>query len=59
MTLEAIGVPLLYARVDLARSDAGDPILSELELIEPSLFMYTAPDACARMVAAIERAQNA
>lgn len=53
--LSVIDTPLLYARVDLARNDAGEPMLSELELIEPSLFMYTAPEAPARLVAAIER----
>lgn len=30
---------LLYARVDLARDDAGAPVLMELELVEPSLFL--------------------
>ncbi len=53
--LSVIDPPVLYARVDLARDEAGAPMLSELELIEPSLFMYTAPEASARLVAAIER----
>ena len=47
--------PLLYARVDLARDEAGRPHLMELELIEPSLFFDRCPEAAARMAAAIER----
>lgn len=31
--------PPLYARVDIVRGDNGDPLLIELELVEPSLFM--------------------
>ncbi len=34
---------LLYARVDLLQSDAGEPVLLELELAEPSLFLTHAP----------------
>jgi len=44
----------LYARVDLARDDDGRPCLMELELVEPTLFFNCAPDAVARMVAALE-----
>lgn len=44
---------LLYARVDLARDDAGAPRVMELELIEPSLFLAQHPPALARFVAAI------
>lgn len=33
----------LYARVDLVASDAGDPLVIELELIEPSLYLDVAP----------------
>jgi glutathione synthase/RimK-type ligase-like ATP-grasp enzyme len=47
--------PLLYARVDLARDDAGRPHLMELELMEPSLFLPHAPHAAARLAAAIAR----
>jgi len=38
----------LYARVDLIRSDEGDPCLLEVELTEPSLFFSHAPGAAAR-----------
>ena len=35
--------PLLYARVDMVPGSNGRPILMELELTEPSLFMVTTP----------------
>jgi glutathione synthase/RimK-type ligase-like ATP-grasp enzyme len=40
--LEAVGRPLLYARVDCVDTEKG-PMLMELELIEPSLFLPLAP----------------
>jgi hypothetical protein len=36
---EPHGADLLYARVDLLRSDRGEPVLIELELTEPYLFL--------------------
>ena len=48
--------PLLYARVDLLRGDDGAPVLLELELTEPSLFLRTAPGAPERLAAAIAAA---
>ncbi|HXU83665.1 MAG TPA: hypothetical protein VN914_19865, partial [Polyangia bacterium] len=51
--LAAAPRPLLYARVDLARDEAGHPHLMELELIEPSLFFYKFAPAAAVMAAAI------
>jgi hypothetical protein len=47
---------ILYGRVDLARDDAGQPMVMELELIEPSLFLTRHPPALARFVAAVGRA---
>jgi glutathione synthase/RimK-type ligase-like ATP-grasp enzyme len=44
---------LLYARVDVIRDDDGALRLSELELIEPSLFLLQSASALARFVAAI------
>ena len=44
---------LLYARIDLIRDDVGSPLLAELELVEPSLFLAQAPHALERFVAAI------
>jgi glutathione synthase/RimK-type ligase-like ATP-grasp enzyme len=51
--LAAAPGPLLYARVDLARDDAGRPCLMELELIEPLLFLRQSPLAAARLAEAI------
>jgi hypothetical protein len=42
--------PWLYARVDLVEAGRG-PVLMELELIEPDLFLT--PDAAGRMAAAL------
>jgi len=45
----------LYARVDLIEGDDGAPVLSELEMLEPSLFFAHGPGAAERMARAIER----
>jgi hypothetical protein len=34
---------LLYARVDLLPDEAGDPVVIELELTEPSLWLASSP----------------
>ena len=47
---------LLYARVDLLIGDDGAPVLLELELTEPSLFLGTAAGAPERFAAAIAAA---
>jgi O-ureido-D-serine cyclo-ligase len=54
--LQAIpfGTPL-YARVDLIRDQQGDPVVLELELIEPSLFFPFAAGSAARFAAAVVR----
>jgi len=46
---------LLYGRVDLVRDDEGDPLVIELELVEPSLFLGMHPDAPDRFARALER----
>mgnify|MGYP003378554150 CR=1 FL=1 len=46
---------LLYARVDTARDDAGQLVLMELELLEPSLFFREAPEALPGFARAIVR----
>lgn len=51
-TLEA---PPLYARVDLLDDDAGAPVVGELELIEPELFLRSAPNSIDALAGAIER----
>ncbi len=43
----------LYARVDLVEGDDGRPLLLELELTEPSLFLGLAPGAAERFAAAV------
>lgn len=45
----------LYARVDLIRDNQGEPVLLELELIEPSLFFAHAPGSAERFAAAVMR----
>ncbi|MCU7723427.1 hypothetical protein ODJ79_06860 [Actinoplanes sp. KI2] len=45
---------LLYARVDLIPGPDGLPMLLELELTEPSLFLRTAAGAAARLADAIQ-----
>ena len=48
------GMPL-YARVDLLRDPRGAPLVLELELAEPSLFLGFAHDAAARFALEIAR----
>ncbi len=43
----------LYARVDVIDDESGDPVVLELELIEPSLFFAFDPPAADRYVSAI------
>lgn len=43
----------LYARLDVIRDDAGALMISELELVEPSLFLIQHPPAMERFVRAI------
>jgi hypothetical protein len=46
---------ILYGRVDLARDDAGQPRVMELELIEPSLYFTHQPGSADRFVSALRR----
>jgi O-ureido-D-serine cyclo-ligase len=49
----------LYARVDLIRDQKGEPVVLELELIEPSLFFPFAERSADRFAAAVvRRAKN-
>ena len=43
----------LYARVDLVRNAQNEPVLMELELAEPSLFLHTAEGAAERFAEAV------
>lgn len=47
--------PLLYARVDLIPDDDGNPVVLELELTEPSLFLGLVPGALDRFADAVAR----
>jgi hypothetical protein len=42
-----------YARVDLVDGDDGEPLLLELELIEPYLFMASRPESAAMFASAV------
>ncbi len=44
---------LLYARIDLIRDEDDQPLLAELELVEPSLFLKQDPTALKRLVRGI------
>lgn len=46
---------ILYGRVDLARDEAGQPMVMELELVEPSLFFSRHPPALDRYIAGLKR----
>ncbi|HEX7843887.1 MAG TPA: hypothetical protein VF469_40710 [Kofleriaceae bacterium] len=46
---------ILYGRVDLARDAAGRPMVMELELIEPSLYLTYCPGSAERFAAALRR----
>lgn len=48
------GHRLLYARVDLIDDDEGRPVVLELELVEPSVFLATDTGAADRFAAAID-----
>jgi glutathione synthase/RimK-type ligase-like ATP-grasp enzyme len=52
-TMAAIGRQLLYARVDLVRSDAGFRVM-ELELVEPALYLRMDPGAPERFADAVD-----
>lgn len=53
LALAAIDADLLYARVDVARLEDGSPVLMELELTEPCLYLGHADGAAKRFAAAI------
>lgn len=53
--LVAVGQPLLYARVDVVPGPDGAPLVLELELTEPSLFLRHAPGSAERFAAAVAR----
>ncbi|AZP17510.1 hypothetical protein EJC51_16130 [Streptomyces aquilus] len=50
---------LLYARVDLVDGDDGAPVVMELELVEPNLFLFLHPRSLPRVVEAVLGAAGA
>jgi hypothetical protein len=52
--LVGVGDAPLYARIDLVQDGDGNPVVLELELTEPSLFLPQAPDAVATLVRAVQ-----
>lgn len=50
---ERFKTELLYGRVDMLRGGDGDPVLLELELVEPNLYLGQAPKAASRLADAI------
>ena len=53
--LASVADRILYGRVDLARDDAGRPMVMELELVEPSLFFARRDGSADRFVAGLAR----
>ncbi len=49
--LESVEEELVYARIDLIRDAQARPVLMELELVEPDLYLDLAPDAGAGFAA--------
>jgi len=56
---ELDGASPLYARVDVMRGEGGEILLSELELVEPSLYFGLGEGSAARFVRALERVMAA
>lgn len=54
LALAAAPGPLMYARIDVMRDDDGDLCVSELELIEPSLFLAQNPAALEALIGAVK-----
>ena len=54
--LAEVDEPLLYARIDLVRGLDGAPVLMELELVEPDLYLEYDPGAGAAFAAAVAQA---
>jgi len=53
LVLAEVPEPLLYARVDIVRGAAGEPLLIELEVTEPQLFLRFSDQAATTLAAAI------
>jgi len=51
--MRTLNIELLYGRVDVAPGPDGEPLLMELELLEPSLFFPQSPEALDRFVSSL------
>ena len=56
--IEQVEPQPVYARVDMVCGDDGQPMLMELELIEPSMYLRKSPAAPAQFASAFERYYN-
>ena len=52
-TLGCLDEVPLYARIDLIPDPAGHPVLLELEVIEPQLFLLEAPESAVKLASAL------
>jgi hypothetical protein len=52
---DRFGEPPLYARVDLVPGPDGEPVLMELEVVEPCLYLHESPATAERLAEAILR----
>ncbi|MGE0191566.1 MAG: RimK family alpha-L-glutamate ligase [Planctomycetota bacterium] len=50
---------IAYARIDLFPTARGGPLVSEVELVEPSLFFRYGPEALPRLIRGLERCRAA
>ncbi len=57
--IHVLAEELLYARVDLVRLDDGQPVLIELELIEPSLYFQEDPASAQLFAETLDRFASA
>lgn len=57
--LATVDEDLLYARIDIARDAYGAPVLMELELVEPDLYLEHDPGGGAMFAEAVARAAGA
>lgn len=53
--LGAVGEPVHYARADVVTGPGGQPLIMELELVEPELFFRLSSEAVERLTAAVLR----
>ena len=50
---DSFGTMPLYARVDLVPGSDGDPVLMELEVVEPNLYLHESPETADHLADAI------